>query len=151
MMPCKHREELPLVSRSCAIVGGIVGLGLSAVAVTWVLVANRDVELFPFAVDRNVSAAALMGLCMLAPVFVFLKYPTRIFTSGMVAWLILTVTYFVMTTRYHDLEARLGTFHLFMLGVLAYALAAAFVWVLHSILTASRHPLPTRRRYVAPR
>ena len=92
-----------------------------------------------------------MGLCMLAPVFVFLKYPTRIFTSGIVAWLILTATYSIMTTRYRDLEARLGTFHLFMLGVLAYALAAAFVWVLHSILTASRHPLPARRRYVAPR
>ena len=94
MMPCKHREERPLVSRSCAIVGGIVGVGLSAVAVTWVLVANRDVSLFPFAVDRNLSAAALMGLCMLAPVFVFLKYPARIFTSGMIAWLILTGTYF---------------------------------------------------------
>ena len=126
-------------------------MGLSARRRNWVLVANRDVALFPFAVDRNLSAAALMGLCMLAPVFVFLKYPTRIFTSGMVAWLILTGTYFIMTTRYQDLEARLGTFHLFMLGVLAYALAAAFVWVLTSILTASRHPLPARRRYVAPR
>ena len=151
MMPCRKQEARPLVPNCCAIVGGIVGLGLSAVAVGWVVVANRDASLFPFAVYRNLSAAALMGLLMLVPVFWFLKFPGRIFTSGMIAWLILTVTYFVMTTRYQDLEARLGTFHLFMLGVLAYALAAAFVWVLHSILTASRHPLPARRRYVAPR
>ena len=151
MMPCQKQEARPLVPQCCAIVGGIVGLGLSAVAVAWVVVANRDASLFPFAVDRNLAAAALMGLWMLVPVFGFLKYPARIFTSGIIGWLILTGTYFIMTTRYQDLEARLGTFHLFMLGVLAYALAATFVWVLHSILMARHQPLPARRRYVAPR
>ena len=151
MMPCQRDEARPLVPRCSAIVGGIVGLGLSAVAVTWVVVANRDVSLFPFAVDRNLAAAALMGLWMLGPVFWFLKYPVRIFISGMIAWLILTATYSVMTTRYQDLGARLGTFHLFMLGVLAYALAATFVWVLHCLLMARHQPLPVRRRYVAPR
>lgn len=151
MMPCRQHEAGPLVPRCTAIVGGIVGVAFSAVAVGWVVVANRDVALFPYAVDRNLFAAALMGLLMLAPVFWFLRFPGRIFLSGMIGWLILTATYSVMTTRYQDLDARLGTFHLFMLGVLAYALASTFVWVLHCMLTARQHPLPVRRRYVAPR
>ncbi len=132
----------------CAIVGAIVGLLLSGVAVAWLLVANRESWLDQFAVDRNLLAAGLMGLIMLVPVFRFVKQPFRILFSGLVAWSVLTLTYSIMEVRFEDLESRLSAFHLFMLGALAYALAAVFVWLLHMALMARQQPLiATRPRH----
>jgi hypothetical protein len=140
--PCPGQFRHP-----CALLGIAVGMGLAAVAVAWLLVANRDLSVNRFAVDRNLAAAALMGMWMLVPVFAFLKHPPRIFFSGIIAWTVLTAAYSVMSFRFNDLDSRLGVFHLFVLGALAYALAAAFVWVLHIALMPRRQPLmPERRR-----
>jgi hypothetical protein len=149
MMPSAPRVKAcpGKVRHPCAVLGAAVGLALAAVAIAWLLVANRDLSLNRFAIDRNLAAAALMGLWMLVPVFAFLKNPPRIFFSGIIAWTILTAAYSLMSIRFNDLDSRLGIFHLFVLGALAYALAAAFVWVLHIALMARRQPLiPERRR-----
>jgi hypothetical protein len=147
MMPRHADRPCPGRNLPCVIVGAIVGLGLAAVAVAWLLVANRELWLEQFAVDRNLSAAALMGVVMLVPVVAFVKYPLRIFLSGIVAWTVLTMTYSVMTTRFADLESRLSAFHLFVLGAVAYVLAAVFVWLLHMALLARQQPLtPIRHR-----
>jgi hypothetical protein len=147
MMPRHADRPCPGRNLPCVIVGAVVGLGLAGVAVTWLWVANRELWLEQFAVDRNLSAAALMGVVMLVPVLAFVKYPLRIFFSGIVAWTVLTMTYSVMTMRFADLESRLSSFHLFMLGAIAYVLAAVFVWLLHMALLARQQPLaPTRHR-----
>ena len=86
MMPRHADRPCPGRNLPCVIVGAVVGLGLAGVAVAWLLVANRELWLEQFAVDRNLSAAALMGVVMLVPVLAFVKYPLRIFFSGIVAW-----------------------------------------------------------------
>jgi len=139
--PCPGRVRHP-----CAVVGIIVGVGLAGVAIGWLLIANRDASFDRYAVNRNLAAAGLMALWMLVPVFAFLRRPPRIFLSGLIAWTILTAAYSVISARFTDLDSRLGVFHLFVMGALAYALAAVFIWILHILLMTRHQPLVAARR-----
>ena len=114
--------------------GVILGVFLSGVAWAWLLVANRAPSLESFAAERNLAVALAFGLLMLVPVCRFLKSPGRIFLSGIVAWIILTASYSAMEARFPGLEARLGAFHLFMLGGAVFGLLAAFAWVMRLVL-----------------
>ncbi|MGH9679277.1 MAG: hypothetical protein ACRD4Y_04955, partial [Candidatus Acidiferrales bacterium] len=80
------------------------------------------------------------------PVLRFRHEPAKMFLSGLVAWTLLTFTYFAAELHYTLLESRMGSLHLFVLGVSAYGLVAVSQWVFlmcaqarHQHIVQSRH------------
>ena len=127
--------------------GVFVGFGLCVLSLAWLLVANHVPFLEPFALVRNLIAAGGAGVFLLVPVGRFHKSPGYLFLSGLIAWTMLTLAYGAMGSRFPTLEDRLGTFHLFMLGSVAYGLIAAAVWVTRLIILSTRQPpSPAARR-----
>jgi len=128
--------------------GLLVGVQLSAVLVAWLIIANRVPALAAFAGMRNAAAAVLAGLFMLIPVVRFLRKPGPLFASGIVAWLVLSLAYFVMGFIFERLHTRMSPFHLFMLGAVIYGAVAAFAWVASLVLTVRQHhhSIATARR-----
>jgi predicted membrane channel-forming protein YqfA (hemolysin III family) len=133
-------------SYHCVILGLIAGASLAAVAVAWLLIANRARSLVRFTLQRDVAAGALIGLFMLLLVLRFLKSPGRIFFSGVVAWSILALTYDVMEIPFQRLNSRLGAFHLFVLGAVVFGFLAVFDWVVLMLLAARHCPARVTRR-----
>lgn len=128
-------------------IGALTGVYLSAVLVTWLVIANRLPVLYPFAGIRNFAAAVAVLLLMLVPILRFLKSPARLFLSGLVAWSLLTLTYVGACQYFSRLESRLGSFHLFMLGTVIYGFVAVACWVVSLIWAARHQPLSVSRRH----
>ena len=130
-------------------IGVLSGVYLSVVLVGWLVVANRVPWSADFALVRNATAAALGLLLMLIPIVRFLRTPGRLFTSGVTAWGVLTVTYSVMGLFFERLHTRMGPFQLFILGAAAYGFASVMAWVCSLVLAARHQPLvvPRRRSY----
>ena len=114
--------------------GVMLGVCMSGVALAWLLVANRVPSLERFAAERNLAVASAFALLMLVPACRFLRFPGRIFLSGVIAWTILTAFYSIMETRFPGLGARLGAFHLFMLGGVIFGLLAVLAWLMRLVL-----------------
>jgi hypothetical protein len=127
-------------------VGISVGTGLCVLSGAWLLLANRVSFLDRFALERNLTAAAITGVLLLVPVCRFLKSPGRLFLSGLIAWTMLTLGYGTMVKQFPALDERMGTFHLFVLGVIAYALLAAVAWVAQLVIHLCLQPAPATRR-----
>lgn len=125
--------------------GVAVGTGLCVLSLAWLLLANRVPFLDSFALARNVIAAAAAGVLLLIPACRFLRSPSRLFLSGLIAWTMLALAYGVMEVRFPALEERMGSFHLFMLGSAAYGLLASLVWVTRLIVSVRQHPIAARR------
>ena len=121
--------------------GLMVGAALSAVAIAWLLLANRVPTLDRLALLRNLAAGALAVVFMLVPVFRFRKHPWHLLSCGITAWSVLTVTYAILQIPFPRLGMRMGTFHFFILGAVLLALASALLWVVH-LLFGLRHPTP---------
>ena len=132
-------------------VGVASGASLSALFLIWLLLANRVPTLDRFSFARNLVAAALGGILLLIPVCRFLKSPSRIFLSGLITWTMLTLTYSTMTATFTELDQLLGTFHLFVLGTVAYGLLSTVVWVIHVSLNLRQAPAVASRRGSEPR
>jgi predicted membrane channel-forming protein YqfA (hemolysin III family) len=130
----------------CLILGVISGACLAALAVAWLLVANRAPSMGRFTFERDLVAGTLIGVFILLPVFRFLKSPGRIFFSGVVAWSILALTYQVMEIPFQRLDSRLGAFHLFVLGAVVFGLLAVLDWVALLLLAARQRPVTITRR-----
>jgi hypothetical protein len=131
----------------CVVLGTIVGACLAGIAVAWLLVAKRAPSLAQFAFERNVIAGAAIGILMLLPFFLFLGSPKRIFVSGVIAWTILALAYDVLEILFGQLGARLGSFHLFMLGAVVFGVLAVLDWVALLLLAMWRSPaVATTRR-----
>ena len=146
-MPPSQTGRQPFgVCYPCLFFGVTVGLAWSTVVVAWLLVANRDRSLQAFAQERNMVAAAILGVLMLLPILRFVKSPGRVFFSGLVGWGIVSATYGALATRFLNLSGRMGMFHLFVLGTLAFALEGVFVWIIRLGLLARHQPLVPSRR-----
>jgi hypothetical protein len=130
----------------CLILGTVTGACLAGIAVAWLLVANRVPSLAQFAFERNVIAGAAIGTLMLLPFFLFLGSPARIFVSSVIAWAILALAYDVMEILFARLGTRLGAFHLFMLGAVAFGMLAVLDWVALLLFAAWRNPAVATRR-----
>jgi len=127
-------------------VGILTGVYLSAVLVTWLVVANRIPWSANFALARNAAATAMGLLVMLIPVACFLRSPRRLFASGLTAWAVLTFTYLVLGIFFQRLHTRMGPFHLFMLGSAVYGSSAVLAWVCSLVLAARHQPVVVSRR-----
>ena len=129
------RAHLPGYSRlhvfkNAAIRTGVyAGVGLSMVLVAWVFVANRAPALERFALERNLGAAAALGLFAMVPVLRFLRLPGPLLASGLVAWSILALTYQLLCVVFWGLAERYSAVHIFALGAVLYMIVATVSWI----------------------
>ena len=110
-------------------VGIYTGVWLSVVFVAWVVFANRMPFLEPLAQQRNVAATLLLALIAALPVLRFLRSPGELLISGLLAWGVLTLTYRILSLKFVLLQFYYSTFHVFVLGAVAYLLFATLSWI----------------------
>jgi len=109
--------------------GVYVGVCLSLTFVAWLVVANRVPALSHFALQRNIAAAALLAFFGMIPVLRFHAMPGRLWASGAIAWLILSLCYRVLSFFFTGLPERYSAFQVFMLGAVVYTIAATVCWI----------------------
>lgn len=110
-------------------VGIYTGLWLSVIFVAWVVIANRVPFLEPLAQQRNVIATLLLALTASMPVIRFLRSPGDLLISGLLAWSVLTLAYRILSLKFVLLQVYYSTFHVFVLGAVAYLLFATLSWI----------------------
>ena len=110
-------------------VGLYTGLWLSLVFMAWVLIANRVPFLEPLAQQRNVAATLLLLLIAGMPAVRFLRWPADLLISGLLAWSVLTLAYRILSLKFVLLQNYYSTFHVFVLGAVAYLLFATLSWL----------------------
>jgi hypothetical protein len=110
-------------------VGIYTGVWLSLVFVAWVVIANRLPFLEPLAQQRNVIATLLLAMIAAMPVLRFLRSPAELLISGLLAWSVLTLTYWVLSLKFTLLQIYYSTFHIFVMGAVAYLLFATLSWI----------------------
>lgn len=118
--------------------GVLLGICLSGMGMTWLLLANCVPHLDQFAYERNLALAIAFGVLGMVPTCRFMKSPSRSFLSGATAWTILTVTYSVTELSFPKLATRLSAFHLFILGCMLFGLLAALAWVMNLVAITFR-------------
>jgi len=122
-------SSLQLVRNASVRTGIYVGVCLSAAFIGWVIIANRVPFLDPFALLRNIAAVAVLGLIALIPVLRFWRMPGNLLGSGLVAWLIFSVAYRLLSLYFSGLEGRYSAIQVFMLGAVAYLLVVTISWI----------------------
>jgi len=127
-------------------VGIGVGIGLSALATAWLLAANRVPFLDRFAFIRNIFALALAAGLLLVPVCRFCKSAGQLFLSGLIGWAMLSVAYSTLEIPFPGLAVRLSSFHLFMLGAVAFGLLATLAWLASLVMSVRQAPESATRR-----
>ena len=116
--------------RSAPVRAGIyAGVCLSSIFVLWVYVANRVPELEIFARERNIAAVAVLVFFASVPVMRFYRSPLNLLASGMLGWSLLTITYLLLCVKFVELGQNYSSFHIFMLGAVAYFIFATLSWV----------------------
>jgi hypothetical protein len=110
-------------------IGLYTGAWLSVVFVAWVVIANRVPQLEPLAQQRNVIASLLLALIAAMPVIRFLRAPGELLFSGLLAWSVLTLAYRILSLSFVLLQDYYSTFHVFVLGAVAYLLFATLSWI----------------------
>lgn len=127
-------------------IGTLTGVYLSLVLVGWLVIANHVSASADFAGPRNATAVALGALLILIPIGRFLRQPSQLFASGLVAWVLLSFTYFTLGFFYLRLHLRMQPFHLFMLGMALYGGVAVVAWVASMLSAARTQPIAAPRR-----
>jgi hypothetical protein len=110
-------------------VGLYTGVWLSLVFVAWILIANRVPFLEPLARQRNAAAALLLLLIAGMPVLRFLREPAELLISGLLAWSVVTLAYRILSLKFVLLQGYYSSFHVFVLGAVAYLLFATLSWI----------------------
>jgi uncharacterized membrane protein YvlD (DUF360 family) len=109
--------------------GIYVGVCLSLTFVAWLVVANRIPALGQFALQRNIAAAAALAFFGMIPVLRFHAMPGRLWASGVIAWLILSLCYRLFSFFFTGLPERYSAFQVFMLGAVVYTIASTICWI----------------------
>jgi hypothetical protein len=109
--------------------GIFVGLLLSTVFSTWLLIANRAPLLEPLALERNIGGAALLAFLAALPVLRFFRSPADLLCSGLLAWSLLTFSYRVCCFKFIMLEQYCTALHVFALGAICYLVFATISWI----------------------
>jgi len=118
------------VFKNAAIRTGVyAGVGLSAVLVAWLFVANRAPALESFALERNVAASIALGLFAAVPILRFLRLPGPLLASSLIAWSIMALTYRLLCVYFWGLAARYSAVQLFTLGAILYMIFATLSWI----------------------
>jgi hypothetical protein len=109
--------------------GLYVGVFLSFVFSGWVIVANRVPFFDRFALARNLAAVVLLGLLASIPVLRFWRMPGNLLASSLIAWLMFSLTYRLLSMDFAGLEERYSAVQIFMLGAVLYLLAVTVSWI----------------------
>lgn len=109
--------------------GVYVGVSLSAIFSAWVIVANRVPFVDQFALLRNSAAVAALCLVAIIPVVRFWRLPGHLLASSLVGWLILSISYRLLSMYFIGLEARYSAVQIFMLGAVVYMLLVTISWI----------------------
>jgi len=122
------------IFRNAAIRTGVYsGVGMSAVLIAWLFVANRVPFLESFARERNLAAALMMGTLAIAPILRFMRLPGRLLISSFIGWTIVSLTYRAARMHFHALESRYSAFQIFVLGAVVYLIFATLSWVFSTV------------------
>jgi len=105
------------------------GVGLSLVLTIWVFVANRVPVFESVALERNLIAAAALGLFAAVPVLRFVRMPGHLLASSLIGWTILAVTYRLLSIYFVGLNARYSAVQVFTLGSVLYMILATLSWI----------------------
>lgn len=146
------RAQLPgdgrgrVLQNAAVRVGVYTGVGLALIFTAWVFVANRIAASENFADERNLAAAAALGLLAAVSVIRFFRLPGNLLASSLIAWSILTVTYWGLSVHFWGLTERYSAFQIFTLGSVSYMIIATVSWigtciwrVRHSNVSHSNH------------
>jgi len=118
------------VFRNVAVRTGVyVGVFLTLVFTTWLVLANRVPILEHFALARNVAAGTVLVLLALVPIVRFMLMPGHLLASSLVAWLIFSVSYRALCLFFRELSARLSPIQVFMLGAVVYMIVTTVCWI----------------------
>jgi hypothetical protein len=105
------------------------GVWLSVILIGWVVLANRVPFLEPLAQQRNAIATLLLAFVAAMPVLRFLHSPAELLVSGLLAWSVLTLSYRILSLKFDLLQYYYSSFHIFVLGAVAYLLFATLSWI----------------------
>jgi hypothetical protein len=130
VQPHLHEDESLHPWRNASVRMGVyVGVILSIVFSGWVILANR-VPLFDrFALVRNLAAVAVLGLIALIPVLRFWRAPGDLLASSLIAWLLFSLSYRVLSMDFSGLEDRFSAIQIFVLGAVPYMLLVTLSWI----------------------
>ena len=125
------------VFRNAAIRTGVyVGVCLTLVFSTWLVIANRAPFLERFALERNIAAASILGFLAAVPVFRFLRLPGHLLASSLIGWLIFSLSYRALCLVFRGLSNWHSTFQIFMLGAVVYMILTTLCWIAATIWRA---------------
>lgn len=139
-------EGLP---SSAFLTGLYTGLFASVVLLAWLFVANRVPSLERFAPERNAVAASVLLAAALVPVLRFLRHPGRLLLSGLTAMAVFSFSYRLMCLYFVSLSKRMGAFHVFMIGAIAYGIVATLVWIGGLLWSVRSHHAPPPRQHLS--
>ena len=122
----KHRAE---AVQAAFRTGVYVGLAQAGVFTTWVVMANRAPFLEPFARERNVAAAAVLGLFALIPILRYMSTPRLLLLCGLVGWGILSFVYRLLCIFFTGLPGVRTPTQVLMMGALFYLISATVAWM----------------------
>ncbi|HET9994218.1 MAG TPA: hypothetical protein VFQ18_02315 [Candidatus Acidoferrum sp.] len=118
------------VFRNAAVRTGVyTGVFLVLIFTGWLVLANRIPVLEHFALERNIAAAAALCLFAAVPIIRFVRWPGYLLASGLIAWLIFTLSYRVLCMIFSGLSDWHSTFQVFMLGAIVYLIVTTICWL----------------------
>jgi hypothetical protein len=128
--PQTHVPQQFHVFRDSAVrIGLLAGGGLSLAFSGWIYLANRVPVFDRISFERNLAAAAIMGLLAFIPVLSFFREPGSLLVCSLISWSILTVTYWMLGIFFSALREWYSTFEVFILGAVLYLIAATVSWI----------------------
>jgi hypothetical protein len=110
-------------------VGTYTGICLSFVFLLWLVLANRVPLLEPLAMWRNIAAVVILVFFATLPMLRFYRSPGELMVSGLVAWMLLSITYRVLCVVFVLLDEKYSAFHVFVLGAVVYLVGATLSWI----------------------
>jgi hypothetical protein len=109
--------------------GVYCGVALSFVLLLWLILSDSVSALERFAVPRDLAFASLFGFLALVPIFRFFRLPGNLVVSSLVSWIILTFFYRLFSAFFPEARDTVGTFQIFMYGVIIYLIVATLCWI----------------------
>jgi hypothetical protein len=109
--------------------GIYTGVCLSIIFIAWLIVANRAALLAPFALERNVAAAAAIVFVAAIPVLRFLRSPRSLVLAGLICWSMFSFVYRILCLFFSALSDWHSTTQVLMIGIVMYLIASTLSWL----------------------